>query len=165
MIAARVPQRLRGIGAWLWKDGALLRYLAVGAFTSGLDLGLFTLLAAGFALPPVPANVVSTIVMICVSYLINNFWVFRTRKLSFRSFFSFAGITLFTGLLLQSFVIWGLVRLGLAWGFSANAWYLVVVKVCAMGVGAACNYVGYRLLFGGHPGAGERGVGDGGQPS
>lgn len=128
--------------------GALPRYLVAGVFTSLLDLGLFSLLAVVLTVPAVPANIVSTAVTICVSYFINQRLVFRSGSVNWHSFFSFAGLTLFTGLVLQSVVItvtlWVLetVAAGLALSIA-----LPISKATAMVVGATCNFLGYRFIF------------------
>lgn len=123
------------------------RYLLTGGFTSLLDLALFSLLSVGLRVAEIPANVVSTIVTICVSYLINRAFVFGSRRGGIGAFFSFASVTLVTGLLLQSLVILGVLALfsGTAW--SHQSWTSVAAKVVAMAVGAGCNFLAYRVIF------------------
>lgn len=135
-------------------SGTFPRYLLVGVGMSLLDLLLFSLLAVGAGVPEVLSNVVSTVITVCVSFLINRSFVFRAHRQSVTaraillSFASFAGVTLVTGLVIQSAVIWGVVQLthavapGLEYALVAPA-----AKIVAMGVGAICNYLGYRLVF------------------
>lgn len=134
--------------AWLFADGALARYLVVGVGISLLDLALFSGFALVVGLHEVAANVLSTIIAVCASYFINRAYVFRADRISWRSFFSFAGVTLFTGLVLQSLIIWLLVSAAV-WEFVglSEAAGLPVVKIFAMGVGAFANFLGYRLVF------------------
>lgn len=134
--------------AWLWRDGALVRYLFTGVGTSLLDLTLFTVLVSVVSFVPVFANVVSTIITICVSYFLNRAFVFKAERSSFRAFLSFASVTLFTGLVLQSGVIWAGMHLiaGLGWDPTSAAG-AAVVKAVAMGVGALCNYIAYSFVF------------------
>lgn len=128
--------------------GQVLRYVVVGVFTSLLDLSIFSALAVLLHVAPTLANVVSTVITICVSYLINSSFVFQARKLSWASFFSFAGLTLFTGLVIQSLVIWAVssIAFSLA-GQSMRHVILPGSKVAAMAIGAVCNYLGYRFIF------------------
>lgn len=128
--------------------GSFPRYLVVGVFTSLLDLSLFSLLALLLHVPEIPANVVSTIVTVCVSYLINRRFVFKAQRSTWGTFFSFAGMTLFTGLVIQSVIIWAVVS-GTALVAASLSAALVKpsAKVIAMGVGALCNYFGYRFIF------------------
>lgn len=128
--------------------GSFPRYLVVGVFTSLLDFTLFTTLSVPLGLNPVPSNVISTIVTICVSYLINQRWVFRSKTSTWATFFSFASVSLVTGLLIQTGLIWGLIHLGHGLFPAARASTInPVSKVIAMGFGALCNYLGYRFVF------------------
>lgn len=126
----------------------MVRYLITGCGTSLLDLLLFSLFALLLRAPEVLANIASTVITVCVSYLINRVFVFYAETATWRTFFSFAGITLATGLVLQSAIIWGLVRIveAIALPFS-ELLALPLIKMCAMLVGAICNYLGYRLIF------------------
>lgn len=129
-------------------DGAFFRYLLVGASISLLDLGLFTLFSVTLNWSGVVANITSTVISVCVSYLVNRVWVFRAGRASWSSFFSFAGITLITGLVFQSAVIWIVVAVGAWMAPTINLEILLVVaKIAAMAVGALANYIGYRLVF------------------
>ncbi|QWW20292.1 GtrA family protein [Schaalia sp. 19OD2882] len=124
------------------------RYLFVGVGTSLLDLALFTVGAVLVGIHPVPANVISTVITVCVSYFVNQSFVFGAARRSWGDFFSFAGLTLFTGTVLQSGVIW--VVIGAADLFLPGLGRQVVspaAKVLSMGVGALCNYLGYRWVF------------------
>ncbi|MDO4258840.1 MAG: GtrA family protein [Actinomycetaceae bacterium] len=141
VIARLLHTFLHGSSVW--------RYLVVGVGTSLLDLGLFSLMAVGFTVPPVPANIISTVITVCVSYLINQSFVFKSAGgPTWKSFFSFAGLTLFTGTIFQSAVIWGIVEsAALLFPTLPGAIVKPTAKVFAMGVGAVCNYLGYRWLF------------------
>ncbi len=134
---------------WLRAHASLWRYVLVGGFNSLLDLGLFTLFAIPLGLQPLVANVLSTMITLCVSYLINRFWVFRSDASWARSAVSFVVVTLTSGLLIQSGVIWLVLRAGEAMGPSLSYEVVApVAKVLAMGVGMISNYLGYRWLFG-----------------
>lgn len=133
---------------WFIGDGTFIRYLLVGVSISALDLALFTLFSVVFGLNEIIANVASTVISICVSYLINRIFVFRGGGGFWSNFFSFAGVTLFTGLVLQSLVIWACAALAFtAFPSSEAAIVLPLAKVVAMGVGAVANYLGYRFVF------------------
>lgn len=129
-------------------SGSFPRYLLVGVFTSLLDFSLFTGLSVPLGLNPVPSNIISTVVTICVSYLINQRWVFRSRASTWGTFFSFASVSLVTGMLIQTGVIWGLVHIGhIVLPAAGAARINPAAKIIAMGVGAMCNYLGYRFVF------------------
>ena len=128
--------------------GSFLRYLLVGGFNSLLDLALFTLFAVVVSLHPLVANVLSTSITLCVSYLLNRAFVFRTTRSIQGTVFQFVTITLISGLLVQSAVIWTVIRLGgLLVTDLPDGVLEPFAKVCAMAVGMVTNYLGYRWLF------------------
>lgn len=142
-------RRLSCLGDRLRGGGSFARYLVVGVGTSLLDLSLFTLLSVALVVPEVPANVCSTVITLMVSYFINRSFVFRSADPpSLRGFFSFAGVTLVSGILVQSAIIWGLIRAAtIALPAVGPGAVNPGAKVIAMGCGAMCNYLGYRLVF------------------
>ncbi|MDR0783178.1 MAG: GtrA family protein [Propionibacteriaceae bacterium] len=131
-------------GGW----ASFVRYLAVGVFNSLLDLGLFSLLAAVIGLHPILANTISTTITMCVSFLLNSRWVFRSRQQGIVSFVVFVAITLTSGLVVQGAVIWTIVHL-VPPMIPTLSFEIVAIgaKICAMGVGMVCNFLGYRWLF------------------
>lgn len=126
------------------------RYVLVGLFNTGLDLALFTFLAVGMGLAAVLSNTVSTVCVMTVSFFLNRAWVFRSESSGVGTYLRFAGVTLFTGLLVQSAVIVAVLVLAEAL-VPALAVELVTpaAKVVAMGTGMVVNFVGYRWLFSG----------------
>ncbi|MCI1787977.1 MAG: GtrA family protein [Actinomyces sp.] len=130
------------------RGGSVLRYLMTGGFTSALDLALFTVFSVAVGIPPTVSNVMSTAVTICVGYTINRRWVFKARRATWGSFFSYASVSLVTGMIIQTGIIAGLMHAALdvvpTW--STNA-VKPVAKIIAMGVGATCNYLGFRFIF------------------
>jgi putative flippase GtrA len=129
--------------------GAFLRYLLVGGFNTLLDLGLFTLFAVVVGIQPLVANVLSTTITLCVSYLLNRVFVFRTERSVQRTVVQFVAVTLISGLAVQSAVIWAVLHVGelVAPGLSYDV-LAPVAKIFAMGVGMISNFLGYRWLFG-----------------
>jgi len=124
------------------------KYVLVGGFNTLLDLGLFSLFSIGFGIMPVVANIMSTCVVMCVSYVLNRRFVFQSDASVARSSVQFVAVTLFSGWVVQSGVIWAVTHL-LAWWVSSDRQDLwaVLAKVCAMGVGMVSNYIGYHWLF------------------
>lgn len=129
-------------------QGSFLRYVLVGVFNSLLDLVLFTLLAVLVGLPPLLANVLSTTITLGVSYLLNRFFVFRTQRSVQGTVVQFVAVTLTSGLLIQSAVIWAVLHLGalVVPGLSSDI-VEPLAKIAAMAVGMVFNYLGYRWLF------------------
>ena len=126
---------------------SLPKYLVTGGAMSALDWGLFTSLSVGLKTPPLLANICSTVLTICVSYFLNQRFVFKASRPTLKSFFSFSGLTLFTGLVLQSIVIYCSLHLCSFYYDPLPTWSAPVAKILAMAVGATCNYLGYRYLF------------------
>jgi putative flippase GtrA len=143
----RLPIRASGT-AGTRTHGAFLRYLLVGGFNTLLDLGLFTLFAVVVGFQPLVANVLSTSITLCVSYLLNRVFVFRTSRSVQRTAVQFVSVTLISGLVVQSAVIWVVMHLGpmIVPGLSHDI-LAPLAKICAMGVGMGSNYLGYRWLF------------------
>jgi putative flippase GtrA len=128
---------------------AFLRYLLVGTFNTLLDLGLFTLFAVIIEIHPLAANILSTTITLCVSYLLNRVFVFQTERSIQRTAIQFVAVTLISGLVVQSAVIWAVLGLTpvLVPGLNAGV-VATFAKIIAMGVGMISNYFGYRWLFG-----------------
>lgn len=143
----RLPIRTSGT-AGPRTHGAFPRYLLVGGFNTLLDLGLFTLFAVVVGFQPLVANVLSTSITLCVSYLLNRVFVFRTSRSVQRTAVQFVSVTLISGLVVQSAVIWVVMHLGpmIVPGLSHDI-LAPLAKICAMGVGMGSNYLGYRWLF------------------
>lgn len=138
----------RRLGAWLSARRSFWRYLLVGACNSLLDLALFTLFAVVLRMEPLVANALSTTITMCVSYLLNRFWVFRSDSGWAPSAIRFVAVTLASGLVIQAAVIWLILRTGAAIVPALPYDILApIAKACAMGVGMVTNYLGYRWLF------------------
>ena len=124
------------------------RYLVVGLGNTALDLALFTLLAVAAGVPPVLANVVSTVVVMTVSFFLNRAWVFRAESAGLKAYAGFVSVTLFSGLVLQSLVILGVIAVAheitpdLSDGLVEPG-----AKLVAMAVGMVSNFLGYRYVF------------------
>lgn len=145
MSVAAVTDRAR---TWVRGHEYLLRYGLVGGFNTLLDLGLFTLFSVGLHITPLLANVMSTSIVLCVSYVLNRIVVFRSTKPVRATVVHFVTITLFSGLIVQSGVIWVVIHVGtLAAPHLSHAILAPLAKVCAMGAGMISNYLGYRWIF------------------
>lgn len=132
------------------------RYLVVGVANTALDLLLFTLMAVALGVPPVLANVVSTVVVMTVSFFVNRSWVFGAESAGAKAYLGFVSVTLFSGLVLQSLVILGVIAA--AGGLAPDLGDGLVepaAKVVAMGVGMVSNFLGYRWVFSASSGSGS----------
>ncbi|WP_110239987.1 GtrA family protein [Nocardioides gilvus] len=127
---------------------SLDRYVLVGLFNSALDVALFSLLALAVGLAPVVSNVVSTVVVMTVSFFLNRAWVFRSETSGVGTYLRFVAVTLFTGLLVQSLVILGVIAVSAELiPALPDAVVTPGAKIAAMAVGMVVNFLGYRWLF------------------
>lgn len=132
----------------LKSGNSFYRYLLTGIFISLVDFGFFTLFSVVFGVYELAANALSTTFAMCISYPINRVFVFKAEQKSWLNFFVFLAQTLFTGLVVQSFVITGTVWIGRTYlAFIPDSLILTGSKLVAMGAGAVANYFGYRLIF------------------
>ena len=144
-MSVAVAERAR---SWLRGRGPMVRYGLVGSFNSLLDLGLFSLFSVGLHITEVVANVMSTSIVLCVSYVLNRLFVFRSNRPVRSTVVHFVSITLFTGLIVQSSVIWAVVHLGsYLFPSLSHAFLAPFAKLCAMGAAMVSNYAGYRWIF------------------
>lgn len=130
------------------RQSAVVRYLLTGGFTSLLDFSGYGLLTLVAGLNEVVANVLSTSITMLVSFAITSSFVFQTGRPRARTFLPFIGFTVFAAFVVQSLVIVGV--LSLADGLAITQFDDAIslgAKICAMGVGAVANFVGYRFVF------------------
>jgi putative flippase GtrA len=78
---------MRHIIGQIWRRGgkallhtSLLRFAAVGAITTTMDLLLFATLARGLGIPAIPANVVSYSCGVATSFVLNRYWTFSNNS-------------------------------------------------------------------------------------
>lgn len=129
----------------------LTRYVLVGMLNTALDFGLFSVLAIVVNLAPVLANVVSTTITLCVSFLLNRSFVFRTQRSVKATLVPFVAVTLFSALVVQSVAILTILALGGSVAPAVPVDILALLaKLAAIGLGIVTNFLGYRWLFG-HP--------------
>jgi putative flippase GtrA len=85
-----------------------VRFLVAGCVNTALDFVLLNVLVFAFGMPTLVANAISVTVGICVSYLLNHFFVFRYQEpISLKRFGMFFLVTGFSSLILQNAVILG----------------------------------------------------------
>lgn len=133
-----------------------IRFLIAGCFNTGLDFLMLNALTILLAYPILFANSISVTVGICVSYILNHFFVFRyPYKISWRKFGLFFLITGFSSLVIQNLIIFGFEALAntqlgnsILWLPSdARRGFIVLnfAKVLAVLAGLIWNYTFYRF--------------------
>lgn len=134
-----------------------VRFLIAGCANTALDFILLNVLVFAFATPILAANAISVTLGICVSYLLNHFYVFRyTEPISLKRFAMFFLITGFSSLVLQNLVILGFEALfGTDFGRSLlflpgddGKQFLAIniAKATAVLVGLVWNFAFYKFV-------------------
>lgn len=129
----------------LKKHGDLTRYIFVGGFNTILDIALFSVFSNILDFHIILANVLSTIIVLSVSFFLNYYFVFRSNQKKLRSAILFVCTTLFNGWVVQSIVIWLVAQLTTP--ILPIEISNIVAKICGVTIGAICNYLEYRLIF------------------
>ncbi|MEJ3403536.1 GtrA family protein [Rathayibacter sp. YIM 133350] len=134
-----------------------IRFLIAGCANTALDFILLNVLTLAFSAPVLLANVFSVSVGICVSYLLNHFFVFRYEEpISLRRFGIFFGVTGFSSLIIQNVVIY-LFELLFGTAFGRSLLFLPgedgkqflainIAKACAVLLGLVWNFIMYKLV-------------------
>ena len=83
-----------------------LRFALVGATNTLVDFGIFNTLIFAAHLPVIAANLISTFTAMCLSLVLNKYFVFQDKEpLSGKKFVLFIGITLVSIWVIQSSII------------------------------------------------------------
>lgn len=123
------------------------RFLVVGGANTAIDFGLLFLLKA-LGLPAIGANVISTTVAFCFSFVANKKYTFKTTDTNVkREIILFVAVTLFGLWVLQTIVIQFALYALSTMALSSEA-ALLVAKLCATLVSLTWNYIMYsRVVF------------------
>lgn len=134
-----------------------IRFLLAGSVNTALDFLILNALSLLVGLPTLVANLASVTVGICISYLLNHFFVFRHPVTpTLRTFGQFFLVTGFSSLVLQSAVIYGFevffhTRFGTSLLFLPSAGEnevlaINVAKLAAVLVGLVWNFCLYKFV-------------------
>lgn len=135
-----------------------VRFLLAGCLNTAIDFAILNLLVRLAGLPVLPANAVSVLLGISISYLLNHFFVFRhPERPSLKRFLQFFAVTGFSSLVLQSLVIFSFEvffdttfgRSLLFIGTEADQYVLSlnIAKAAAVLVGLVWNFTFYRFVI------------------
>lgn len=135
--------------------GPGVRFAIVGASLTVLDLVLYQLLANVVRISvlgapaPVGAVWVGTPIVITINFFVSHRFVWRSKTSKARTVVPFFGLNLFSGVLVQSLVITGLVSAASAAGFyeSVPGICNLTFKCLAVALGMVINFFGARWLF------------------
>jgi len=130
------------------KHDQFLRFFMIGSLNTALDLVLFFIFANLFAIYAVYASLISTSLVMILSFFLNNTFVFRSSKKKRETVVQFMAITLFNVWIIQSIII-ALVIKYLSIDFLLNhRWFLnIIAKLLAVSLSFILNFVEYRYIF------------------
>lgn len=128
---------------------SLFRFIFTGAVNTGIDLVLYGIFANILNIQPIIASIFSTGITLCFSYFMNHYFVFRSDKRKRQTAVLFVVITLVNVWLIQSAVIWTVLRVFAPVAFfQDHLWtFNMFAKLCGVSVSTVLNYLGYRKIF------------------
>jgi putative flippase GtrA len=137
------------------KHGDKLRFLIVGITNTLLDLLIFALLANVLKLTPITSNIISVSIVVIVSFYLNYYFVWRSKKSKLKTAPQFIAVSLFTGYVIQSGVIWLLIKLlNSFWIFDTGIFNIpgadllnLFAKCCGIAAALVVNFIAYRFIF------------------
>jgi len=128
--------------------GEALRYLVVGGTNTLLDFALFALFANVLSIYPPLANVLSTAIVVVISFFLNHRFVFRSEHSRRRTAIQFVAITLFNGWVVQAGIIALIVHFVTPGSIGWPDWLINLgAKVVGTAFSMTLNFLGYRLIF------------------
>lgn len=127
----------------------LLRYAGVGSLGTVLDVSLFLGLVQVLRVAPGWANILSTGTSMTISFVLNHRFVFASRRGLRETAWQYFLATVFSGWVVQSAVIAGLLRVLGHGALSADhaGWATLLAKAGGVAAGFVCNFVTYRFIF------------------
>lgn len=134
-----------------------VRFLAAGSVNTAIDFVLLNIMTLALGAPVLIANSVSVIFGICLSYVMNHFFVFRyPDRVTVKRFLQFFAVTGFSSLVIQNVIIWLFEMLfGTSFGRSLlflgsdadnNVLAINFAKAVAVFAGLVWNFAFYRLV-------------------
>ncbi|WP_082499370.1 MULTISPECIES: GtrA family protein [unclassified Rathayibacter] len=134
-----------------------VRFLVAGSLNTAIDFVLLNIMTLALGAPVLLANSVSVVFGICLSYVLNHFFVFRyPDRVTVKRFLEFFAITGFSSLVIQNVIIWLFEMLfGTSFGRSLlflgsdadnNILAINFAKAVAVLVGLVWNFAFYRLV-------------------
>lgn len=129
------------------KHQELAKFILVGVVNTVSDFLLFLLLANVIGIQPVVANVISVGICMCISFVLNMKYVWKSKRAVRETAPRFFAVTIFSGWVVQGVIIWVFTLLGESWIIN------MVAKMAAIGVGMTINFLAYSMIFKEKPGS------------
>jgi putative flippase GtrA len=122
------------------------KFLVAGTINSLIDLSLFTTFSSYLKINIIIANIMSTSVATCVSYLLNKHFVFKKKETSSKHLMLFVFWTLVNVWIIQSVVI--VLAHEILKHYIVNRYLLnILTKLIGIASSTILNYLRYRGIF------------------
>lgn len=128
---------------------SFIRFLFIGALNTVVDLLLYAIFANLLSFNPIISSILSTGITLCLSYLLNHYFVFKSNRRKRHTAMLFVVVTLTNVWIIQSAIIWlALNTLDSIYFFQEHIWtFNMFAKLCGVAVSSVLNYLGYRTIF------------------
>ena len=127
---------------FLLKYKAEIKFVMVGGFNTVVDFVIYGLLTNLVGIEVVVANMISTAIVLTISFGLNYKFVWESKKSKRETAPKFVAVSLFSAWVIQSGVIWIVVSM-----FGEGEMMNLVAKVVGIGAGTISNYLGYKYIF------------------
>ncbi|MCL1839702.1 GtrA family protein [Candidatus Saccharibacteria bacterium] len=119
-----------------------VRFMMVGGVNTVLDFTIYGLLVSVLGFFAVVANMISTVIVLTISFGLNYKFVWQSKKSKRETAPRFVIISLFSAWVVQSGIIWIIVTI-----FGTDDVISLLAKVVGICAGTITNYLGYRYIF------------------
>lgn len=116
-----------------------IKYATTGIITNLMEIGGLMLMKEGFGIHYLISNTVVSIIVLALSYLLNNYWTFRNKRASFRSIL---------GLLLLNFINIGAAAVLLWLFYSVLGIRLLYSKILTNSISILWNFfIAKKMIY------------------
>ena len=119
-----------------------VRFVMVGGTNTVLDFLIYGLLVNVLGIFVVMGNMISTAIVLCVSFGLNYKFVWESKKSKRETAPKFVAMSLFSAWVIQSGIIWLIVSI-----FGEGDVINLLAKVAGICVGMIANFCGYKYIF------------------
>jgi putative flippase GtrA len=119
-----------------------VKFGLVGGINTVLDLIIYGFLVKALGIFVVAANIISTSIVLLVSFALNDSFVWKSKKSRRETAPRFVMMSLFSAWVVQSGIIWIVVNV-----FGGSDTMNLVAKLMGIGAGMVSNYFGYKYIF------------------
>lgn len=105
-----------------------VRYIIVGGLGTAIHLTILALCVEWFGIDAVMGSIIGFVGALLVSYVLNHYWTFRSRRSHLSSLYRYVTVSLF-GLGLNTGMMYALIHILNIWYFAAQLSVILVVPL------------------------------------